>query len=382
MQRVNAKRYLQLSHKLSQCFGKTLTCTLCKNKDGENQKGHDAKVHRSSNELLRLFEQLDQPESRGPIIYLALGPLAQNPSERKWSWIDYINEDVIKNVFADMLLFDPQKVFLISDDNDVHFYQNQFLADKHNYIISSLDLERMSWCGDKLDDKAAELAKVNKVSSIQTSFGNGNIYIFNMTKLKKIPWYLHKYLRSNQIIKVGVGIYDDMQYLLDQYKQAVWHVFDLRYLYLYQNVLPWETMGNGLKEAGRAILGLNLKKFNAYQWGYLVRRRVWGAKLINYSARDVNVGLSITFICGALVYPKQTESLKELEKYIYDRLLLPYVDVGWNQVQFSRIMEIQRHAKQDPMPPSERAENRKNHRSKFYAGHSGLQYPHQHYRYY
>jgi len=366
--------------------GSQFSCVKCK-----NEVGHNADFHRKTNELLRLCHEAVSYKQIAPTVNVGLGPLAQNPSPQKQAWINYINDDVLQIIFPHLLNLDPRKIFLISEYTHIKEYTSQFKQDQLQHRISGLDVERLGWFKGCKDNKEQENQIRDTVSSVQVSFGNGHVYIFNLKvyiqiqrqqgRTESLPRLLQDYLRSNAIIKVGVAIFKDIEYLRNQFKQACWHIVDLRYLYLGQTVLPWTDKKNGLKDASEIIVGQHMKKFDAETWGRFVRQPKWNASVINYSALDALVALAITFVCGALVSPSNIVNYDTLEKFIYEQKLLPYVDVKFDEANLTRIINAPDFREiHISLTKEEQTQLREEHRTVFYWGYAGLRYPHDQYR--
>ena len=377
------KKYIKL---FASTIGRSYNCELCED------VGHNRRFHFDQFELARLFDLvMDAEESEPgaqPKIRCWLGPLAQSQSPGATCWLDLLNEPWPKKDISNFLRINRgTKLFVISRWSHMREVSGQFIQHYMNSKISGFDLERHGIPHKGPADDTAEALLADKIVSVQVSFPNGYVYLFNLVSLNcknkpderpRLPWQLWKYLRSKCVLKLGVNIFKDCEFLRDQYHQTVWGVVDLRYMYLTLAPMDYKINRSGLKPAALYICGRDMSIFNHTEWAKMISQLRWPTDAVTYACEDVILTLCIALTCTALSAPAHVNTIEKLAFYAYENVT-PYIDVYFDEAQLCRdIQNAETNVLSVELSWNERIRRREHHRDKFYGclNDPTLNYPH------
>ena len=171
------------------------------------------------------------------------------------------------------------------------------------------------------------------VSLMQLSFYNGRTVLLRINKFDVIPESLKSILMDSQIVKIGVGVFDDAKKLKEDYGLLVRGSLDLRhYVMTYRPGLK----AKGLAGLASSFIGVKMDK------DWRVRASNWEAEVLSerqiaYAANDAFVAthilLQIAFENLDLYSRgKEAENIEELSNHAYEIAKLyygvPYRDKG------------------------------------------------------
>ncbi|XP_035206691.1 exonuclease 3'-5' domain-containing protein 2-like [Stegodyphus dumicola] len=183
-----------------------------------------------------------------------------------------------KSVFRDEV---NNKVILIDNVQKWNSFEAEILETFRKSEVVGIDCEWVTADG-----------KRKPISLLQLANKEGFCVLIRLSRIpvSLIPSGLAELLESNIILKVGVGVYEDVQKLFHDYCLEVNNFLDLRYLAKDLKELQGKNLG--LKSLGNEVLDLDLNK------NYSLRCSNWDAVTlttdqIKYAADDAIVAAKI-----------------------------------------------------------------------------------------
>ena len=167
----------------------------------------------------------------------------------------------------------------------------------------------------------------NKVALLQLGVANGRVVLVRLNKMLRPPKSLFGLLGDSRTLKVGVGVNEDAQKLLNDFGMDVKSSVDLRHLI--RLVRPEGLRRSGLAGLAKEFLDVTMDK------DWRIRAGDWEADILSerqiaYAAQDaicaVNVALKMALIV-AETEDVDVGEVEELSTQVFYKMARPYRDL-------------------------------------------------------
>ncbi|KAG4074793.1 hypothetical protein HA402_006432 [Bradysia odoriphaga] len=181
------------------------------------------------------------------------------------------------------------KIVVAETQDECHDAIKLLQSHSNEYPVLGFDCEWVSGSGGR-----------QKIALLQLASHRGLCVLIRLCDLETIPSALKGFLKDDDILKVGVGITRDAQYLLKDYSLSVLSTLELGYM---AHVAKCEGIGKSLDFLSDEYLGHPLGK------EFSVRCSDWEAyaltdKQIEYAALDALVAIELFKVFAEKIEPK------------------------------------------------------------------------------